>query len=186
MNMSYADTETRHYPLREQMAVCDANYIRLLKLLPAVSPSGWEGAENARQKTLYAEEINRQVVIPGAENALPMRVNFSIVERFRYTTEVSVVQQLPHARGHYSSPCMQVRMYHDAGTAEVISYQHHRQYYKAPPMQGNTDWQGVTLERTQLNIFLAEWLVLCTNKGLASDTELKRLMLSGYSGTDNN
>ena len=61
---------------------------------------------------------------------------------------------------------MIVRLYHDAGTAEVVSYQDHVGF-KA--LYGEDDaprfnWD----EKNQINLFLADWLTLCLDGGLAA------------------
>ncbi|MBT8146491.1 MAG: DUF1249 domain-containing protein, partial [Gammaproteobacteria bacterium] len=60
-------------------------------------------------------------------------------------------------------PTMQVRVYHDACTAEVMSYQNHRNFqphYSQPnPLMYQRD------EKIQVNRFLGEWLTHCLRAG---------------------
>ena len=117
--------------LIRQMAECDANYIRLLKLIPAL--------RNCRD---------------GAAGT-PIARHCKVGE--------FVIADRHDGRGGLTNPCMQVRIYHDASTAEVTSYQNHRNFkphYAQPnPAMYQRD------EKVQVNRFLGEWLTLCLQAG---------------------
>ncbi len=143
----------RRHPidLSARMAVCDGNYIRLLKLLPGLAPSS-----------------RRDFTLPelGAEDGsvAPQCVVLEVVESFKYTSTVSIVLEAPESRSaYYRPPAMLVRLYHDANTAEVISYQDERNirvlYREDELPRYHPD------EKEQVNLFLAEWLVLCLEAG---------------------
>lgn len=144
----------RQHPidLSARMAVCDANYIRVLKLLPAL--------------TLGA---CRHFALPplGAVDSPPLvqRVEMDVVERFTYTSTVRLSLHLQgEAQPWYRPPELLVRLYHDASTAEVVSYQDERNlrvlYRDDEIPRYHPD------EKEQINLFLADWLILCLDAGL--------------------
>ena len=145
--------QSRRYPidLRARMAVCDANYIRILKLFPA-----WQ-ANAHRVFALALSEDNSQTL-----------VYLKIIEQFRYTSTLMLTfsdngQNSPW----FSPPCMQVRLYHDACTAEVTSYQDVPIASLESLACSNRAFS--TNEKEEVNLFLAEWLSLCLNEGLGTD-----------------
>jgi uncharacterized protein YqiB (DUF1249 family) len=138
--------------LRARMAVCDANYLRLLKLVPE-----------------FRAGLQRTILLPAVrEQELGMhRLDVQVLEHFRYTTTLRlslvVEESIPY---WFQEPRLIVRLYHDAGTAEVVSYQDHVGF-KA--IYGDDDaprfnWD----EKNQINLFLADWLTLCLEDGLAA------------------
>ena len=140
--------------LSAQMAVCDANYIRILKLLPDYTLDhhrafglpfvGWD------QETV---ELQLQSVI------------LRVTEKFKYTSTVSIRLILTgKVSDFYRPPVMLVRLYHDASTAEVVSYQDERD----TRADNKTDEvpRYYPDEKEQLNLFLADWLSLCLECGL--------------------
>lgn len=179
--------------LSEQMAVCDANYIRLLKLL-------------GNTRTMN----QRVVALPhlGHEDNF---VCLEVLEDFKYTSTISIRQmlaseknpdlyhstdtalpgrahsansdeketgrgnsELTHSDGrqaYYNTPEMIIRVYHDAKTAEVTSYQNHKYFKAIYPVPNQFMYQCD--EKEQLNLFLAEWLNLCINEGLSNPGELQ-------------
>jgi uncharacterized protein YqiB (DUF1249 family) len=146
--------------LSEQMAVCDANYIRLLKLLG---------------KTRGIR--TRLIALPGPGLAArhgQILVSLEIQEDFKYTSTICIRQLLNSQEGRpsmYKTPEMIIRVYHDAKTAEVTSYQNHRYFKAAYPVPNRFMYQCD--EREQLNLFLAEWLNLCINEGMSNPGELQ-------------
>lgn len=134
--------------LHIQMAACDANYIRFLKLLRGFLPG---------QK--------REVRVPGQTPDQDLCFTLSVVESFRYTSTISIEQHQPGAHmPYYRRPEMQVRVYHDAHTAEVVAYQNHR-YFRLGPLSARSALFEAD-EKRQLNLFLGEWLALCLEKGV--------------------
>ncbi len=136
--------------LSARMAVCDANYLRLRKLLPR-----------------FETGVVRTILLPGvgaginSEHKLELRV----LESFRYTTTVDLALSIAEATPvWFRSPRLTVRIYHDAGTAEVVSYQDQRGF-KAVYREDEAPRFGWD-EKNQINLFLAEWLSLCLEGGL--------------------
>jgi len=200
--------------LIEQMAECDANYIRLLKLVPQLR--AYRGRSFLDQSFLqeFAQEMDPQQVTklskyqdepekileglstkfciadlaaddvsegqdseshnPGfkafGSKASGSRqrviVEIKIVEAFKYTTTLEISQQ-PQLRKWMTNPSMLVRVYHDASTAEVVSYQGHRnlkpKYSQPNPRMYHAD------EKKQVNKFLGEWLTHCLKVGRSLD-----------------
>jgi len=165
--------------LIKQMAVCDANYIRLLKLVPqlaayldksfhsytedlgpTISESELVG-DGEPEKVL--EGITREFCIADLEDVQEkVTVEIRIVEAFKYTTTLEIVQK-PQLETWMTNPSMLVRVYHDANTAEVVSYQGHRnlksRYAQPNPKMYHAD------EKMQVNQFLGEWLTHCLKVG---------------------
>ena len=141
--------------LKEQMAVCDSNYIRLMKLLTGLE------IETVRRIALPHINVLEQIV-----------VSFELVERFKYTTTVKISQNLL-SESHCEPPEMFVRVYHDASTAEVTSYQNHRNFRSIYPLPNRKMYQ--TNEKEQLNLFLADWLELCLTEGLSLENSADSL-----------
>jgi len=145
------------------MAVCDANYIRLLKLL------GKARVQNPRRLINLPQLGN-------TDSPEQLTVCLEVLEDFKYTSTI-VIRQLVASSDvqkesfYYNAPEMVVRVYHDAKTAEVVSFQNHK-YFKAIYSVPN-QFMYQRDEKEQLNLFLAEWLNLCINEGLGNPEELQ-------------
>lgn len=138
--------------LIKQMAECDANYIRLLKLVP--------GLDEPEKLTIgTSTEFCIADLYPGDKK---VTVEIHVIESFRYTTTLEITQK-PVFRKWMTNPSMLVRVYHDANTAEVYSYQGHRnlkpRYERPNPNMYQPD------EKMQVNHFLGEWLTHCLKVG---------------------
>src|SRR5690606_28428797 len=97
----------------------------------------------------------------------PMRVVIKLLESFRYTTTLEVVMTSGFPLWS-PAPAMQVRMYHDATTAEPLSYQGVR---RLPVRSEIPNAQMLHPdEKHQVNDFLAQWLELCINSGTKART----------------
>lgn len=141
--------------LSEQMAACDGNYIRILKLLPRLTPG-----------------LVREIAIPGADDIERIVFLIEVFECFRYTSTLRIRQILPGASEWYLPPEMLVRIYRDANTAEVVAYQNHRHFKAVYPVPNQQMYHAD--EKDQLNRFLTEWLNLCLQKGV-SNTKVDEL-----------
>ena len=139
----------RYVPdLVRDIATCDANFIKLQQLFPAMDKQ---------------DELEFGLAGPSEEIAL---VKLSVIERCPYTTclqvEISGDRLLPE---WMRLPSLEVRIYHDLATAEVIRFDHHRsirQRYEQP----NPDMH-LPDEKSQINCFLGELLAQCLSSGLA-------------------
>ena len=150
--------------LSEQMAVCDGNYIRLLKLL-------------GNTRSLSRRLVTMPQIGTGA-NRERVSVCIEVLEEFKYTSTISIKQLFSNQHSGsnisfdkdreslYKAPEMIIRVYHDAKTAEVVSYQNQK-YFKAIYQIPNK-FMYHRDEKEQLNLFLADWLNLCINEGLGN------------------
>lgn len=135
--------------LVNQAAECDANYIRLLKLMPnmlndTVDRGGREiGIQTATEKNIL--------------------VKISVTERFKYTTCLSIYLRSDSCSSWIRWPTIQVRVYHDLKTAEVSSFEQHRH------LQSRYDYPNRAMyhpdEKAQLNRHLGEVLSHCLVNG---------------------
>jgi uncharacterized protein YqiB (DUF1249 family) len=128
--------------LNRLMAQCERNYLRLQQLVPQLQ---------RLSDAAYS--------YPDGVSGLELRV----LERSRYTTVLMLSQAVLHGATSVAGPRMQIRVYHDARLAEVLSYQGRarlqpRYPYPNPEMM-HPD------EKQQLNQFLGEWLEHCLARG---------------------
>ena len=168
--------------LIRQMVECDTNYIRLLKLVPQLRAyrdrsfikqavldsviSIHEGAKLAisdKEPEKLLEGLTSEFCIADFYNSNGMvTVKIKILEAFKYTTTIEITQQ-PELKKWITNPSMLVRVYHDASTAEVVSYQGHRNL-KPRYSQPNSKMYHAD-EKMQVNKFLGECLTLCLKDG---------------------
>lgn len=130
--------------LLELQAACEANYVRLMRLLP----------------DMRNQPDTRRIAMSQGDRLLGVLV-LTVVESCPYTTTVQLRQEdcLPWL----PVPKMDVRVYHDARMAEVIGAEHARRFrgiYSYPNAQMHQPD-----EKNQLNLFLGEWLGHCLSCG---------------------
>lgn len=129
--------------LADQMACCEANYARLLKLMPTFDDCDhWS----------YGVQAGGQV----------WKISLRVVERARYTTMLEVTQDdSPEDWGR--SPKLQVRLYHDVRMAEVTAWHEHRR------VKAKYDYPNQKMyhrdEKAQFNQFLGDWLTHSLSHG---------------------
>ena len=135
-----------HYSidLPRHMAECDANYLRLMRLFPAL-------------RECPGETFSMTV---GGRRA---NVSLKVLERSPYTTLVRLRQRPETSWG--LNPGFTVRLYHDARCAEVVEYQRAR-HFKAVYAYPN-DAMRQRDEKVQVNRFLGEFLSYCLRNGVA-------------------
>ena len=170
--------------LQNHMAVCDANYIRLLKLLPQLeayrdrilenssrSGNNFDTADKYKESSgddIYKPlgEIKREFCISDATaTGEAVTVELTILETFKYTHTLQMIQK-PALIKWIKSPIMIVRVYHDASTAEVISSQGHKNFQSRYPLLNPKMYHSD--EKKQVNLFLGDWLSLCLSEGRSS------------------
>lgn len=130
--------------LPAQQAECEANYVRLCKLMP--------GSGDSWRLALGEEQGEREIRI-------------QVEERARYTTTIKVAQvagSLP-ASDWLNLPRLTVRLYHDARMAEVLAWEGHRRI--KPRYEYPNSAMYHSDEKFQFNRFLSEWLNLCLSQG---------------------
>lgn len=131
-----------------QMAECEANYLRLLKLVA-------HGA---------GDEI-RFMVARGDQQWLHL---LKIIERSPYTTTLELSRKaVGTSSGWLAMPRLTLRMYHDAKLAEVLTWEGHKRLRPRYDYPNQAMYQSD--EKYQLNRFLGEWLTLCLEQGQALD-----------------
>lgn len=123
--------------------IYEDNYERLMALLPNVHACGEMGVGTAR-------------------GAAELRVE--VLGRGRYTTLLKLQQHLSELDALVSDPCMKLRVCHDAGVVEVLSYQHRNGFHliDAAPHIARARWR----EKRRINEFLGEWLECCLARGM--------------------
>jgi uncharacterized protein YqiB (DUF1249 family) len=137
--------------LSRHMAECDANYRRLLTLLPS----------------LFDEDVRRlRLRLPGAQAP---ELRFLVEERAPYTTTLAVQFKGGGSAWHplIRPPALRLRLYHDCQTAEVLAYQGQDRFearYAYPNAQ-----MRLPDEKAQLNAFLGEYLALCLAQGIDAE-----------------
>ena len=140
------------------ISLCDANYARMMKLLPCF--------EN-QDKQIFG--------LANGENLLGL-IAIEIIERCKYTTTVNLNQYFSSniREVFVSAPHMQVRLYHDAMMAEVLSFQ------GISKIRANYAYPNKAMhqkdEKALCNQFLSEWLSYCLRYGYASEIKVEQLL----------
>ena len=130
--------------LPSHLAECDANFHRLLRLFPDLR---------------HRDE--HRIAMPSAGEVA--HVVFTVEERGPYTTLVHIALVGADRWLDLAQPELTVRAYHDAQSAEVVSYQDQNRFhgvYEYP----NTRMRQRD-EKVQLNRFLGEFLTLLMAHG---------------------
>ena len=137
--------------LSAHMAECEANYVRLMRLMPMLVDG---------HRSIFA------ITLGDSEPQVILR----IVERHKYTTVIELSQlngRAPESgdAGGMPETRLEVRVYHDAKSAEVITFQDQRRFravYGYPNRQmRHPD------EKVQVNRFLGEFLQMCIEHGIS-------------------
>ena len=134
--------------LRRQQADYEANYQRLLRLMPNI------------------HKCNRWQYIIGNDHTRDSDVTIEVQERAKYTTTIQLLQ---YYRSHNmcNENAITVRLYHDANLAEVLSWQHYRN------LQARYNYPNRHMhqcdEKAQLNRFFGELLAHCLLHGQIAD-----------------
>lgn len=151
------EVKKRYCPnLASDGAECDVNYIRLCQLMP-------EMADNDKIEFGIASNYHE-----------PAHIRIEVIERCRYTTIVAMffsnLNTLTQNQWE-GLRAMQIRIYHDLKTAEVVSCDQVRQFksrYEYP----NTGMLHPD-EKSQMNHFLGEILSHCLANGHAVDWQFQ-------------
>jgi len=138
--------------LKRQLADCEANYLRLCKLMPTMESCD-----------------DYQFLVSWKQHEVSVRIR--IEERFAYTSTLVLEQEVASTRW-LQMPVLVVRLYHDARMAEVICRKQRRQFKGFYPYPN--DQMHHPDEKAQLNRYLAEWLSHC----LAHGQSISRLAIA--------
>lgn len=145
MNESWVAKKRYRVDLPDLISQGEQNYARLMRLMQSLGD---------------ADHIRLRV---GAHSEKTLHVQ--VLERCRYTTEISLQQDALHAQ--LPGPSLTVRLYHDAQLAEVTEATPFRRVaarhdYPNPAMHQRD-------EKQQWNRFLGEWLRHLHDHGRADD-----------------
>lgn len=132
------------------MAECDANYVRLLRLFPTL---------------MEQDSIEFGIEGTTEDGAI---VNILIDERCPFTTMLTVRVTNEEDKPWVRWPLMEVRLYHDVNSAEVVSFQRHRHFKYRYPTPNRHMFQPD--EKSQINRFLGELLTFCLAHGRSLET----------------
>jgi uncharacterized protein len=134
--------------LSSQMAECEANYLRITKLMMNME-----------------QDHYRFLVVRGHVQWLHL---LRVVERSRYTTTIEMMRTSVHTSSDWLSiPKLTLRVYHDAALAEVLAWEGHKRLRPRYDYPNRSMYQHD--EKYQLNRFLGEWLDVCLNHGQSVD-----------------
>lgn len=125
-------------------AVCDANYVRIKKLLNLVGADGQSDIA-----------LNNQHGYIGT-------VHIQILENCKYT-QTLLLEQTHNIGKWLNNPKITIRIYHDASMVEVISC-YRNQRIEAVNAYPNRFMHHPD-EKVQINAFLADWLTFCLRFG---------------------
>ena len=165
------DVKVKRYniDLGRHLTVCDGNYLRLTKLMPNLGRHAQDAGFPGDRRTF-------RVLVGGASPAVVIEV----VECSRYTTVVALSQRAVAPDASDSRMDLRVesrmdlrvkvRLYHDARSAEVIEFQGRRRFESAYAYPNREMRQPD--EKAQVNRFLAEFLNVCLQHGVAAEGRL--------------
>lgn len=167
------------------MAECDVNYIRLLRLFPNMHEQDQLsfGVDNLHHSAAPQADVS-------TDEAPEATVTIEIAERCRYTTMLKVrVEAAAEWRDQpewLNFPYLEIRIYHDTKSAEVTSFQRQGDFkfrHMAQSQHQNSERNTQLYhsdEKSQINIFLGELLCHCFDHGHS----LERFSETALSGSD--
>ncbi len=156
----------RYVPnLIADMAECDANYIRLLRLFPFMAQDdvlqfGVDSSSHSVTSQAGNEQINLGVEGRTEDGAI---VTVRINERCPYTTMLTLKVSNEEDKPWVKWPTLDVRVYHDIKSAEVVSFERHKNFkfrYTTPNQQ-----MFQPDEKSQINKYFGELLAFCYEHG---------------------
>jgi len=160
-----------------QMAECEANYLRITKLLstkllstkpltnkPLSSNSLSANSLPTSSFSGASQDEHHFMVSRGSVSWLH---KLQVIERSRYTTTLLLTQESSSASSWLKMPRLTVRVYHDARLAEVLAWEGHKRLRPRYEYPNSLMYQAD--EKLQLNRFLGEWLNLCLAQGHSLD-----------------
>ncbi len=124
------------------MDLYERNYISIRRLVPVMPPA----------KTCLVSQA------PGG-----LDLHLKVIERFRYTTELSLTYYFARPEGCVAEPDLCIRVYHDARLAEVMSG--HLRHWPAFQVAEESVGSGHLRARWHVNRFLYKWLGYCLHQG---------------------
>ncbi len=142
-------TKRRYVPdLMADIAECDANYARLCRLFPKMASE--DGVAFGVGGQTVADVEGATVII-------------KTKQRCPFTTILSVRVYSEAGKPFIRWPSMELRVYHDVKSAEVVKFQRHQNFrFRYPTPNANLFQPD---EKSQLNRFLGELLTHCLKHG---------------------
>ena len=151
MTTTFARKRRQCIDLPALHAECEANYLRLCRILPDL-----------------AGQDRRYVGLPGWQGQAERRLQFSVLERARYTTTVEIAEF--GSRPHWGlSATFTVQLYRDARMAEVQGFQ--REQHHGTSLSYPNARMFLPDEKQQWNFLLGEWLTHCLAHGYSLGPE---------------
>ena len=133
------------------ISLCDSNYAKLMKLLPALESKDSQCFGLAR-----------------GDHELGV-IAIAVTERCKYTTTLKLRQGFYSTQSFVNEPEMDVRLYHDAAMAEVMSLQ------QIGKFRGSYDYPNDSMhqkdEKALCNQFLSDWLSYCLRYGYVTELQ---------------
>jgi hypothetical protein len=140
------------------LSLCERNYAQLRHLLPfSAQPLNAKKATSAQQ----TQSPDSQLIQINAQEGYRIR----LLELCKFTTTIKI-EHVSHTALAWLRPQFEVRLYHDARLAEVISCQQMRRF-KAVYDYPNLEMMQPD-EKRQINLLLRDWLMLCQRQGYYS------------------
>lgn len=122
--------------------------------------------------TLYETNYIRLRQLVGPLATLPDRLrseveadpplSLQVTERTRYTTTVSMTYWFAGAGGPVADPDLSIKLYHDAGMAEVLACRNGRRHPLLRRYTGRG--QSEIVRRWSANMMLHKWLEYCLDR----------------------
>lgn len=149
-----ANCETGHIDLRDHHFQCEINFQRLLKLMHEYQHGRdrWRVSLSGQQFTV------------------------SVLERAPYTTTVEIVQQHEDDEEVIPDLNMRVRLYHDVGMAEVVSWDGHRNL--SPKYDYPNRQMYSRDEKLAQNRFLGDFLRHCVQHAYTADEKCEFVLIN--------
>ncbi len=139
------------------LSLCERNYAQLRHLLPLSAHRNG----SHRVSSTPASTVDSQLIQINPEEGYRIR----LMELCKFTTTIKIEHVSQTALG-WLRPQFEVRLYHDARLAEVISCQQMRRF-KAVYDYPNLEMMQPD-EKRQINMLLRDWLLLCQRQGYHS------------------
>ena len=127
------------------LAQCDANYYRLLRIFPEI------------------DECDAKKIGFEADRYEKATVDFLVTERCPFTITLDLRIEIFPEHRIIKWPNLQFRIYKDTKSAEVISFEQHRKFEYRYPLFNENLFQPD--EKSQANRYLGELLEYLMNRG---------------------
>lgn len=126
------------------MTLYESNYLRLLRMAPALSD-------------MRGEHVSR---VDG-----DCDLHLCVLERTPYTATLSMTYRFEEAGGAVADPDLTVRVYFDGGLAEAmhLAEQHHHELFRRLASEFRRELDS----RWARNVMLNKWLEYCLDRGHA-------------------